>query len=200
MEDFYTKTWEFKTSLVDWYFTINLGQQEHLCDSKNTLLLTKTKQVFTAIENFANLGETSFTTDLDGEDAIVISKLSGHMELFEFIINNDQDIRQFDIDLDLKCFGISGAEYLLEGGASFLVFLESEKQYLTFNIIFSLNTNVYFPYNYGISEDNRKLSALNSPKLIGFLDRLQGVSGLTLSYLDAPYYNRAENIMGFILE
>jgi hypothetical protein len=183
----HTGTWRRKNGLATWQHFVPTKEKaspaQALCDAAVS--------AWEAMEDFVTVRSASWTSISMGEDARVEPGANLDAEHLRSICADLGDATRLDLDLDLRCVGLDGAEGVIEAGGKLVLDLDwsdpsspGEGQ-AQLDVVLRLDADIYAPRTGGDQPDNSALAALNGPKLTAFLRRLRSKLGATLVDLDA---------------
>lgn len=153
------------------------------------------------LPGFAEVTSVDVATDTKGDDAFSLkSSTAEGLQQLDHFLRTTQDVADVGISLDLQCLQIKEDQSIEEFGIYGRCFLVIENNYSRYysdyleqapaSIRLALGTDIYSPFTLGPPRDNRKLAALNGPRLRSFLHRLHDVLPLTLTDLNDHGYAR----------
>lgn len=175
-------TWRRGGALASWSFRAPEGR---------AAMAQRIVATLTALGDFARATICSLTTVSEGEDAV---RVDAREDAIRGAFAEHADVAEAEIDLDLLIDLGSGSEREPEGAVLWVSVDDAGTGPLRLQL--SIHADIYAAKSYSADGDNRRLAALNGPRLAGFLDRLVAL-GWRFDAVYAPGYRDQVGPRGF---
>ncbi len=186
-----TGTWRYKRACATWIYEIAPASGQLL----PAAMAECARAMLAALPGFAVPAVAEWTTEAEGEDAVVHGRGTRIDEAtLAATFRDHPDVIHLALDLDLLVIAPDGAtEAVLEEGAR--LHLEREEAGLALWV--DLHVDLYARRTLGEDRDNEQLARLNAPRLAGFLARLSALTGARFLSVDASSYRGQVSERGF---